>query len=64
MYWLLSYVHQIFKYKKLPPESQKNLLCQFDQHKTGSDIIKQVLTFARGTEQDFAPQQCGILFQN
>jgi PAS domain S-box-containing protein len=25
--------------------------------KRGSEIIKQVLTFARGTEQDFAPQQ-------
>ncbi len=30
--------------------------------KRGSEVIKQVLTFARGTEQDFAPQQIRYVF--
>jgi hypothetical protein len=43
---------------KITDPNLKKLIAALETStKRGSDIIKQVLTFARGTEKDFAPQQ-------
>jgi two-component system cell cycle sensor histidine kinase/response regulator CckA len=43
---------------KITDQSLKKLIMALESStKRGSDIIKQVLTFARGAEKDFAPQQ-------
>jgi len=43
---------------KVTDPNLKKLIASLEAStKRGSDIIKQVSTFARGTEKDFAPQQ-------
>jgi len=48
---------QILNTKITDPSLKKLIAALETSTKRGSDIIKQVLTFARGTEKDFAPQQ-------
>ncbi len=48
---------QILNTKITDPTLKKLIASLETSTKRGSDIIKQVLTFARGTEKDFAPQQ-------
>jgi PAS domain S-box-containing protein len=48
---------QILNTKITDPNLKKLISALETSTKRGSDIIKQVLTFARGTEKDFAPQQ-------
>lgn len=48
---------QILNTKVTEPSLKKLITALETSTKRGSEIIKQVLTFARGTEKDFAPQQ-------
>jgi PAS domain S-box-containing protein len=48
---------QILNTKTSDPNLKKLIGSLENSTKRGSEIIKQVLTFARGIEQDFAPQQ-------
>jgi PAS domain S-box-containing protein len=48
---------QILNAKVTDPTLKKLISSLETSTKRGSDIIKQVLTFARGTEKDFSPQQ-------
>jgi two-component system, cell cycle sensor histidine kinase and response regulator CckA len=48
---------QILNSKITDPNLKKLIAALETSTKRGSEIIKQVLTFARGTEKDFAPQQ-------
>jgi two-component system, cell cycle sensor histidine kinase and response regulator CckA len=48
---------QILNTKISDPSLKKLIAALEASTKRGSEIIKQVLTFARGTEKDFAPQQ-------
>jgi hypothetical protein len=48
---------QILNLKVTDPNLKKLIASLESSTKRGSDIIKQVSTFARGTEKDFAPQQ-------
>ena len=48
---------QILNLKVTDPNLKKLIASLEASTKRGSDIIKQVSTFARGTEKDFAPQQ-------
>jgi two-component system cell cycle sensor histidine kinase/response regulator CckA len=48
---------QILNTKITDPNLKKLIAALETSTKRGSDIIKQVLTFARGSEKDFAPQQ-------
>ena len=48
---------QILNLKVTDPNLKKLIASLEASTKRGSEIIKQVSTFARGTEKDFAPQQ-------